>query len=778
MNNYNNGAPSYDPSSQPYYDNAYFGGGGTSQVYHEGGSAFYTGDISVPTNAPYQQPSYGAEAMNAAAYYPPQSYEYVQQQESGGWDHSLSQHAQTSHHDYHAHQIPLPQHQAMESTEPGKYALLNEFTPRIFGYPVNALAYDTGYAAIYVASTTQSMSSTRWRSNRASMLVTHSTTDGMLYSSVYGHPEASPSTLQATYRCLYGIEKTVPLAPNRQHVPPHAYRPPYGGSNVDAAPTLIPNAAGGGVPKQGHIGINSLLPLNGFVASVSPSAVRLHSHGGLQLHDYDIEGMICGTIHPHSDEGMATHISVGGIPIGGPSKHNKHEVHCMDIWQGLRIVSSRAFKDSYSANVGVTAMATSQERGSIVAGCSDGNIRILDGSLRELATVKSHVGGVASVAVAEDGMLIATTGFGSRMSPDKETSVLYAFSDPTVFLYDIRYLGRGGVSHPFAGLRGGPQFLSFLPDMDNLPSSRLLVGSGQPGGGLQIMVPFEAQNEKSTSFILPQLEQGESISSMVRKPEGELALGTSAGRVLQYRLAGYDPSVRISKAHSPLRGRAGNSNIYTPSGGMGKSFNQANSITTIGSHREPQQLEMPPFLPPMPPLSLDPSLLQVNDPSVRNGPNNKLNSLFTAYLLQADPKLSFIGNTTEEAMATFGSLGSRPIVAASKRTVASNLMNEASKEVGDYLVTIPTAKLDVDLLAGHGSVSRRYKTHKKPKEPIPNPNKLLYTASLSSMFYEDGLNTRKQRRGHRLGGPVSIVFPSWPHTHELHLCLTYMFLAV
>ena len=716
------------------------------------GSAFYAGGNSMGGTGAYQQPSYGADALSTSAYYSQQSYEYGQQQEPGVWDQTLPQQAQMSHHEYAPHQMPLPQHQAVETTERGNYALLNEFAPRIFDYPVSALAYDTAYNAIYVASTTQSMSSTRWRNNRASMLVTHSTTDGMLYSSVYGHPEAPPSILQAIYRCMYGIAKTVPLAPNRQHIPPHAYRPPYGGSNVDAAPTLIPNSAGGGVTKQGHIGINSLLPLNGYVASVSPAAVRLHSHGGLQLHDHNIEGMICGTIHPHSDEGMATHISVGGIPIDGPSKFKKHEVHCMDLWQGLRIVSSRAFKDSYSDKVGVTAMATSQERGSIIAGCSDGNIRILDGSLRELATVKSHAGGVSSIAVAEDGMLIATTGFGSRISVEKETSALYSFPDPTVYLYDIRYLGRGGMSHPFAGLRGGPQFLSFLPDMDNLPSSRLLVGSGQPGGGLQIMVPFEAQNEKSATFILPQLEQGESISSLVRKPEGELALGTSSGRVLQYQLVGYDFSTR--KASTSSRVQAGNSKIFTPAGNIGKPSHQAPSVPL----KDMQELEIPSFLPAIPPLSLDPSLLQANDPNIRNGPNDKFKSLFTSYVLQADPKISFVGNSAEEAMTTFGALGARPIVGASKRSVATSLLNEASKEAGDYLVTIPTSKLDVDLLAEHGSLSRRYKPHKKPKETIPNPNKLLYTANLSSMFYEDGLNRRKQRRGQRPNGSVSHLF--------------------
>jgi hypothetical protein len=375
-------------------EGGYYGGGpqmGYPDGYEQEGQAYCPADAStrgmfVPQG---YEPGYGMEAgMDPSAeYYPRGHYE-------GEWD----QGQETSHQDW--------KQQQQQTTKSGSYYFHSEFTPQFFGYPVTCLAYDSTYEAMYVASPTQSMTKTRWRSHRASLLATHSTTDGMLYSSVAGHPEASTYALSAVYECMYGIPKMVPLPPSKLHVPSHAYRPPYGGCNVDMN-------MGGGDNKQGHIGITTLLPLpQGYVGSVSPSGVRIHSHGGLQLHDHDIEGMLCGTIHPHSDEGMATHISVAGIPFG-ENNNKKHEVHCMDLWQGLRVVASRAFNDAYNTKVGVTCLATSHERGAIVAGCSDGNIRIMDGSLRELATIKSHSAGVSSMAVSKDGMLIATTGYGS-----------------------------------------------------------------------------------------------------------------------------------------------------------------------------------------------------------------------------------------------------------------------------------------------------------------------------------------------------------------------------
>jgi len=666
-----------------------------------------------------------------------------------------------------------------ESTaKKGDYFCSSECSPEVYDHAISALAYDPTYECMYLASTTQNMSSSRHtkaKKHRASLLLTYSNAapakEYFLYSSVAGHPEAPVSTLRVIYESIYGISKVGVSGVggvqqqrggrNSFYPPPHAFTPAYGGGEiVENHLTAYHNPH---APHQeqkhqqrGHMGITELLPLyGGHVASVSPSAVRIHSHGGLQIHDSDISGMISGTIHPNCSSGMpndlggnaaATHITVGGISMkmagvdGADNnqttqyRRNKRvihpSIHCLDLWQGLRTVVSHSFKDTTHDNkqVGVTCLSASHERGSIVAGCTDGNIRLLDGSLRELATIRSHIGGVSSIAVSPDGNLVATTGYSSRANSKNSTgmtascSALYAFPDPTIYVYDIRYLGRGGMSHPFSGVKGAPRHICFIPDMEGCASNRFLVASGKNGGGMQAITPFETQNEKTISFNLPPLQQGESITSM-SQPEadtGELALGTSMGRVLGYNLSGY------------------------------------NRTKTL---RKKEDLAMPPFYPEPPEASMEPSLLQGN-PSLRNGTTDQMRSLFGTYILQSYPSITSIGDSFEDAMKTFGSLAGMPISTDQRRKVNPSLLKDAMTGEKDYMLTVPISKLDVDLLANQTSISKNYKG-KKTSKATPNPNKMLYSDKLSSLCYEAGWNGKgkqpqqQQHRGQRTTGASS-----------------------
>eukprot|EP00980_Cylindrotheca_fusiformis_P010035 scaffold2214_cov139-Cylindrotheca_fusiformis.AAC.32 len=712
MNNYNTQNLGFDPSGQAFFDETTAGyyGNPDQMIYSRGAQGVYQQD---GTAAGMYPPPYSNNV------YVQNQYDFSQQ----GWN---------------------PQQQANiaePSISPGSYYFHSEFTPQLFGFPVTSLAYDASYDAMYVASATQAMTTTRWKAHRASMLAIHSTTNGMCYSSVGGHPEAPMSVLNSVYESIYGIAKTVPVAPGRQHIPPHAYKPPYGGSLVD---TVAPS--GGAGKKQGHMGITDILPLknDGHAATISPSAVRIHSHGGLQVHDHSIEGMLCGTVHPHSG-GLPTHISVGGLTSG--DKYSRHDIFCMDIWQGLRVVNSYAINKRATTTAPkacVTAMATSQERGTIVAGCTDGNIRILDGSLREMAKIKSHNGGISNMSVSSDGMLVATTGYSSRVPSGKETSILYGFPDTRIYIYDMRYLGRGGIPHMFAGVRGCPRHVSFVPDVENLPSNRLLVASGQPGGGLQILVPFEEPAESNTAFFAPQLAQGESISAMGTS-EDDLALGTSGGRVLRYRLAGYKPKTKFA---SP------NSSAFVPSTGIRSSARGSRRSRLETTNRKPLEMSKL-YEQPIPPLSMDPKLLLSNgDPGMRNGNDERIKALFSTYTLQADPQVSSIGYTVENTVASFGSLGGKPIILGGRRRVSEAFLNEAATGEEDFLVTIPTDRLKVDILANHAPQLKRRPYNKKApkKETKPNPNKFLFCPALSSLCYEDGLNGRRRQRGNQAQG--------------------------
>ncbi|CAJ1934316.1 unnamed protein product [Cylindrotheca closterium] len=681
MSSYSNQNSGYGPSGQGYFD-------GSAGYYAPETSQMYAGQGQV-----YPQDVGGGmyEDMNADSQYYPQ---YGQ----SGWNQQADQ-------GYQNWATP-------ETTTRGSYGYRSEFTPQVFGFPVTSLTFDASYDAMYVASATQSMTTTRWKAHRASVLAVHNISDGMCYSCVAGHPEAPSSTRSRVYECMYGINKTVPMVPGRQHIPPHAYRPPYGGSSVETM------AASGG--KQGHIGITDMLSLNEHAATISPSAVRIHSYGGLQVHDHDISGMLAGTIHPHS--GQATHISVGGTNCG--DKYSHHDIFCMDIWQGLRVVNSAAFKNKmHSMQPSITAMATSQERGAIIAGCADGKLRIMDGSLREIATVKSHVGGVSSMSVSPDGMLIATTGYSSRVAANKETSILYGFPDTRVYVYDMRYLGRGGTPHMFAGVGSCPRHVSFIPDVESMASNRMLVASGQAGGGLQILVPFQEPDDKSTSFFAAQLAQGESISAM-EASEDQLALGTSDGRVLMYKLAGY-------KAKTKLRATSA---AFVPAPPRPKA-KKALDMTKL-------------YEQPVTALPIDPTILCRNaDPGRRNGNDEQTKSVFSTYVLQSIPKVSPTGFSLENSVASFGSIAGKPILYPAKRTVSESFLKEAASGEGDFLLTIPTSKLDLDIMENHASQPKRRNPKKVPQPPKLNPNKLLHCPKLSSLCYEDGLNGRRRRKG-------------------------------
>ena len=619
-------------------------------------------------------------------------------------------------------------------TEPGFYYPTNPLQPQLYGAPVSAIAFDDGYNAMYVASVSQSMSAGRRLGHRASMLVAHSTTDGMLYSSVAGHPEAPSKVLAHIYETLYG--KASPhatamqsLPAGRRSVPSHAYKPPHGTSDVSG---LTNNVY--------EMGINTLLPATeGYVASVSPSGVRLHATGGLQVADYHVEGMLCGTAHPSHDPAVLSHVAVAGVAMGVAGNHsnNKQHIFCMDVWQGLRTVSSysldrRAYA-TMSGSVAVTAMATSHSRGSIIAGCSDGQIRLLDSRLRELAKLKSHYGGVVDVAVSQDGMLLATTGYGSRASRNINNP-LYSFPDPTVFVYDIRYLGRGGIPHPFAGLRGGPRHLAFMPDVDGQPSNRLVVASGQSGGGLQIVVPFEEASGGAGSFILPQMDlPGESISTMCISEEN-LALGTSKGNVLKYRLAGFDKKAAGS---ARMKDRL----FVPPSGSSSPKFGGGSYEKGGGKAKEKRPLEMPPFEPPIPSLSLEPRYLQTDDPNSRLGMNDRTKSIFSAYMLCRSPNVSAVGDTHNVAGSSFGALATSPMLAPSRLRVSSDLTSKVTDTV-DFIQTVPVSNLEINLLEDHRP--ERIKARiKKKKDPLPNPNKLLYSNKLNAIAYEPALNRSK-----------------------------------
>lgn len=173
-----------------------------------------------------------------------------------------------------------------------------------------------------------------------------------------------------------------------------------------------------------------------------------------------------------------------------------------------------------------------------------------------------------------------------------------------------------------------------------------------------------------------------------------------------------------------------------------------------------------------------------------------MRALVSTYILRSDPKLSCIGNTPDEALPYFGPMGASKIIPSSKRTVAPSFIGDLQPAPGDFILTIPTSKLELDLFADHNPLSKRYKG-KKPAtttsapnaaglDTKSNPNKLLYNAKLSSMCYEVGgkKKYRMLRSNTLVRAPKKsdgeetrfMLFPVYTHPPKIALTISFLFI--
>jgi WD40 repeat protein len=387
------------------------------------------------------------------------------------------------------------------------------------------------------------------------------------------------------------------------------------------------------------------------------------------------------------------------------------------------------------SNVAVTALATSHGRGSVIAGCSDGQIRVLDIRLREIAKLKSHMGGVVDLALSDDGNLLATAGYGSRGS---SSHPLYNFPDPNVYCYDLRYLGRGGIPHSFAGLNGGPRHLSFLPPMDGVEQNRLLATSGQVGGGMQIILPFQENAScDAGNFVVPQLDHGESITAV--HVHDLVCLGTSNGKILQYRIADYK-SKKASHSADAVSGV-----FVPPSVSSAKTSTQLGGTEKSRSSLTPKEAIQPPsFDPPIAELALDPKILLKVSGERRSGMNDSTKSIFSSYTLGRSPTLTTF---KESGDLRFGPLASSAMVGSSRSDVLESFMARSTHSV-DFVQSVPASELKLDLLKDHRPEWVKSQIT-MTKEPLTNPNKFLYHSNLYTHVYKDSFN-RFKKRGRRI----------------------------
>lgn len=313
----------------------------------------------------------------------------------------------------------------------------------------------------------------------------------------------------------------------------------------------------------------------------------------------------------------------------------------------------------------------------------------------------------------------------------------------------------------FSASRGGPRFVDFLPD------GKLLAGSGQTFGGLEIIAPFH--NDATTglspsSFFQPDLNAGESMTTMnLDGGNGDLHIGTSYGRVLRYGLAEYRKTIHdtIRAPQSVLDvGSVGSVGFLR---GVGSSNGEDGDSSRGGvdkpvTRHAKEQLDMPPFAPSPPELSIDPKILCS---SFRSSPDFHVQgwNVFDGYVMASNPVLSSDKtllhprySRSSVAATTLGPLSTTALVAPSKRCLSQKLQTKLEESSADLVKVFPAGSLGLnDLLAPPDLVDEgisigysRSKNRSESKTKIfLNPNKLIYSTESHTACYDATVNPRK-----------------------------------
>ena len=560
-----------------------------------------------------------------------------------------------------------------------------------------------------------------------------------IYSSFVAHPEAEGRVLDQLHSVMFAGGTSIATGSAALNTtikarPTHAYGPPFGPPSFThnkmhtPTPHFHTQQQKTDRPEENHcLGVSSIFPVStpylgsgGRVCSISPYGVRVHTRGGMIMSSRSdvLTGMTCGELlqRDAANSGGRCLMTVAGmsLPKTEDRKWNQH-VHCVDLGRDLKVISSHTLtRDSSSRSGGeegllcVTDVATNYERNNIVVGCTDGTIRLLDAGRRnaEIAKAKAQMGGVAKVAVSDN--LICASGYSSTGSSSPSSPLPYPFPAPHLLIYDVRMLGRGGITHMFSGNRGGPRFVNFLDGGQAGGHNNLLVGSGQTFGSFEIITPFS--DTGPVAYLRTELIANESMTT-VDVHEGELFIGTSHGRVLQYGLGSY--AAKTMHSTKPVK----------------------------------EQLDMPSFTPLPPALSIDPTiLLSSSSPSSSNDRPIQGWNVFDAYTMASNPILSSNNalfqqrySRSEVKGATLGPL-SKVMVPPSKRWLSNKLHSKLEEEEnrGDssgHLKVFPTTSLELeDLTRSSGS-----------GKSVPNPNKLLCSRKHFAAAYDATVDPRKDQ---------------------------------
>lgn len=288
-----------------------------------------------------------------------------------------------------------------------------------------------------------------------------------------------------------------------------------------------------------------------YIVSVTPDKVGLHSDGGLIIGHYNVP-----KVHETKSDSLtfscATLLRPSGAlvtstDIDGPTHlvaaTNSNYIFAFD----MRTMEK---PPQLTVNVGCSTLCIRTSNGSkyVVAGGSDGKIRLLDGRLRNANIIHvfdAHTGPVRDFCLQPDGNLMLSCGFISRsVNPTDSKQSVKNINDPLVKLFDLR---NNRLLNPLTMSVSSASFVRFVPSYrGDGTSSALLVAES---GILQIC-DIHGKNLGSTQVLYaPLVDRRDKITSVAVSSSGQLlCVGTTSGIIFQYTV-GLQEGSTISKVN-------------------------------------------------------------------------------------------------------------------------------------------------------------------------------------------------------------------------------------
>jgi len=296
--------------------------------------------------------------------------------------------------------------------------------------------------------------------------------------------------------------------------------------------------------------LNQIISELNYIVSVAPDKIGLHSDGGLIIGQYNMP-----KVHEANDSlifSCATLLKPSGAlvtstDIDGPT-HLIAATSSNYIFAFDMRIMDKPPQLTFNVGCATTCIRTSNGSKYIVAGGSDGKIRLLDGRLRNANVIQvfdAHSGPVRDFCLQTDGNLMISCGFISRSvnATDSKPSA-QNINDPLVKVFDLR---NNRLLNPLTMSVSSASFVRFVPSyIGDGTSSALLVAES---GILQIC-DIHGKHLASTQVLYaPLADRREKISSVAVSSSGQLlCIGTTSGMICQYAVGLQDISI-VSKVN-------------------------------------------------------------------------------------------------------------------------------------------------------------------------------------------------------------------------------------